>query len=151
MAAAVMDRQMERGRRFCFAGTPEVYFQKEIDNTRLVKMDDPQRARENRVLVVSLLIAFLLVMVYAYQHLKAIDYGYQIEQLRTERAQLEKANSELRAKESRLSSPERIEALARGMGLQDPEPGQISLVDAARPLTKGPVVASAHYAVASPQ
>ncbi len=151
-AAVVTNRQVERGRRFCFAGTPEVYFQKDIDNSRLVKMDDPQRARENRVLVVTLIVAFSLVMVYAYQHLKAIDYGYQIEQLRSERSNLEKANSELRAQEMRLSSPERIEAEARRLGLQDPEPGQIILVEAARPQASGPVIATAlHYSVVSPQ
>ncbi len=157
-AAAITTRpatgQAQRGRRFCFAGTPEVYFQKEIDNSRLVKVDDPRRARENRVLVVTLLIAFSLVMVYAYQHLKAIDYGYQIEQLRSEHASLEKVNSELRLQESQLSSPQRIHEQALSLGMVDAEPGQIVMLDASAPrMPQGGAMVAAvqHYSVISHQ
>ena len=33
-------------RKSCWLGTPEIYFRKTIDNSRLVKVEDPRRARE---------------------------------------------------------------------------------------------------------
>ena len=153
MAAAVLTRhnQPERGGKASHHGTPEVYFQKAIDNSRLVKVDDPQRAHEHRVLVAALVIAFALVMTYAWQHMKSIQYGYQIETLKTQRATLENENSQLRLEESSLTNPERIEAEAARLGLQDAEPGQIILLDAATTRADGGAVMAkaTHYSVIS--
>jgi hypothetical protein len=33
-------------RKSCWLGTPEIYFRKTIDNSRLVKVEDPRRERE---------------------------------------------------------------------------------------------------------
>ena len=38
----------------CWTGTPEIYFTKAIDNSRLVKVEDPRRAREMRQFGVAL-------------------------------------------------------------------------------------------------
>ena len=35
-------------RKSCWLGTPEIYFRKTIDNSRLVKVEDPRREREMR-------------------------------------------------------------------------------------------------------
>ncbi len=63
-------------------GTPEIYFAKAIDNSRLVKVEDPRRAREMRQFGIALACLFVLVMAYAFQHFKAIEYGYKIEALK---------------------------------------------------------------------
>jgi len=68
-----------------WTGTPEVYFHKVIDNSRLVKVEDPVRAREMRMLIVSLCCLFLFVMTYAVQHFKSIEYGYKIASMKNER------------------------------------------------------------------
>ena len=87
MAAAASARIVAPvGRRKpCWAGTPEVYFAKPIDNSRIVRVEDPQRSREMKFFGAALTCLFLLVMTFAWQHFKAIEYGYKIESLRSQR------------------------------------------------------------------
>jgi cell division protein FtsL len=123
-------------------GTPEVYFAKAIDNSRLVKVEDPRRAREMRQFGVALGCLFLLVMAYAFQHFKAIEYGYKIEALKSQRDSLVEMNRGLRLEEASLRDPERIDRLARQLGLQSPQAGQVIRMDVAVPPASGSVVAS---------
>ena len=66
-------------RRSFWTGTPDIYFAKAIDNSRLVKVEDPRRNREMKQFCTAMAFLFLLVFTYAWQHFKAIEYGYQIE------------------------------------------------------------------------
>ena len=84
MAAAQCAAPTMRRKR-TWTGTPEIYFAKAIDNSRLVKVEDPQRSREMKQFGVALSCLFLLVMTFAWQHFKAIEYGYKIEALRVQR------------------------------------------------------------------
>jgi cell division protein FtsL len=129
-------------RRSCWMGTPEVYFSKAIDNTRLVKVEDPRRAREMRQFGVALGILFVLVMAYAFQHFKAIEYGYKIETLKSQRDGLVEMNRALRLEEASLRDPERIDRMARELGLQSPQAGQVIRMDVTAPEASGAVVAS---------
>jgi cell division protein FtsL len=109
--------------------TPEFYFQKTIDNSRLVKVADPRRQREIRMFSSVVLAFFLLIMVYAGQHFRSIQYGYQIEAQRVERDRLVELNRTLRLEEAALRDPGRIDVLARRMGLESPHPGQVVRLD----------------------
>src|SRR5277367_1792492 len=105
--------------------TPEVFFTKRIDNTRLVTANDPQRAQEMRSFATAMALLFVLIMVYGWQHFSAIEYGYRIE---TEKQQIEALNEQnrhLRLTEAQLASPARIDVLARQQGLSAPLPGQV--------------------------
>lgn len=130
------------GRRPCWTGTPEIYFAKTIDNSRLVKVEDPRRNREMRQFGTALACLFLLVFTYAWQHFKAIEYGYQIESAKRDLISLTEFNRELRTEDASLRDPQRIDVLARQMGLVPPEPGQVIRMDAAADV-QGPVMASA--------
>jgi cell division protein FtsL len=134
-------RQEYYGGRRSWAGTPEVYFVKQIDNSRLVKVDDPQRKREMRTLCVGLAVLFALVMLYAWQHFSAIEYGYRIEALQTKRDNITEANRLLRLDLAELKDPERIDTLAKQMGLQAPDAGQVMRMDADPNTGAGPVMA----------
>ena len=129
-------------RRPCWTGTPEIYFTKAIDNSRLVKIEDPRHSREMRQFGVALTCLFLIVMTFAWQHFKAIEYGYKIEALRVQRNDLMESNRALRLEEAQLSDPERIDALARKQGLQSPQAGQVIRMDSAMPESDMPVMAS---------
>ena len=129
-------------RRPCWTGTPEIYFTKAIDNSRLVKIEDPNRGREMKQFGVALACLFLLVMTFAWQHFKAIEYGYKIEALRSTRNDLMEMNHALRLEEASLRDPERIDGLARKMGLQSPQAGQVIRMDSAMPQNDMPVMAS---------
>jgi cell division protein FtsL len=142
MAAAAIQAPLQTRRRLCWSGTPEIYFSKAIDNSRLVKVEDPRRTREMRQFGFALVCLFLLVMGYAFQHFKAIEYGYKIEALKSQREGLIEMNRALRLEEASLRDPERIDHMARELGLQSPQAGQVIRMDVAGPDASGSVVAS---------
>ncbi len=105
--------------------TPEVFFAKYIDNSRIVKADDPERRREMRTFSATMGLLFVLVMVYVWQHFSAIEVGYQIEAQKTHVEQMREENRQLRLSEAQLSDPGRIELIAKQLGLDAPQPGQV--------------------------
>jgi len=130
-------------RRPFWTGTPEIYFSKTIDNSRLVKMEDPRRNHEMKQFGTALAVLFLLVFGYTWQHFRAIEYGYQIETAKRELGGLTEMNHALRLEDASLRNPERIDLLARQMGLVPPTPGQVIRMDATNAGAQGPVMASA--------
>jgi len=141
-AAAIRATAPASRRKPCWTGTPEIYFAKAIDNSRLVKMEDPTRGHEMRQFAVALGCLFLLVMTFAWQHYKAIEYGYKIEALKIQRDGLIDINRSLRLEEASLRDPGRIDDWARRHGMQPPQAGQIIRMDAASD-PGAPVMASA--------
>src|SRR5258708_34351443 len=131
------------GHRPFWTGTPEIYFTKAIDNSRLVKMEDPRRNREMKQFCTALVCLFLLVFTYAWQHFKAIEYGYQIESAKREIGGLTEMNRALRLEHASFRDPERIDVIARRIGLLPPEPGQVIRIDSATADPSEPVVANA--------
>jgi hypothetical protein len=105
--------------------TPEFYFQKTIDNSRLVKVTDPQRRREIRLFSTAVAALFMVMMFYAWQHFSSIEYGYRVEAQKTERERLVEANRALTLEAASLRDPGRIDTLARKMGLESTQPGQV--------------------------
>ncbi len=132
----------ETQRRARRGPTPEVFFAKHIDNTRLVKADDPERRREMRQFAMVMSLLFVLVMVYVWQHLSAIEIGYQIEAQKQQVEQLREENRQLRLTEAQLTDPERIDKIAKQLGLDVPQPGQVVRPDGS--VTNGPVWAKAN-------
>src|SRR5580658_6202855 len=142
-AATIRGAVPDTGRRSIWTGTPEIYFSKAIDNSRLVKVEDPRRNREMKQFGTALACLFLLVFTYAWQHFKAIEYGYQIESAKRELSNLNEMNRALRLEDASLRDPERIDVMARRMGLVPPQPGQVIRLDNSVADGQGPVVASA--------
>ncbi len=105
--------------------TPEVFFTKHLDNTRIVKEDDPQRTREMRSFSIAMAMLFLLVMVYVWQHLSSIEYGYRVEAQKQQLSLMKEQNRQLRLNEAQMTDPGRIDQLARQLGLNEPQPGQV--------------------------
>lgn len=144
MAAIAIPMQAPRRQRrsSCWTGTPEIYFAKPIDNSRLVKVEDPRRSREMRQFGVAMCCLFLLVMAYTWQHFKAIEYGYKVETLRADRDGLTEMNRTLRLEAASLRSPERIDKLAREYGMQPAQAGQVIRMESTSPDAGMPVMAS---------
>jgi cell division protein FtsL len=105
--------------------TPEVFFTKHIDNSRIVKADDPERRREMRTFTAVMSVLFVLVMVYVWQHFSAIEIGYHVEAQKQQVEQLREQNRQLRLSEAQLTEPGRIDRVARQLGLNEPQPGQV--------------------------
>lgn len=143
MAAPAMASPSVRARRKpCWTGTPEVYFHKNIDNSRVVRVADPKRTREMAMFLAAVCCLFVLVMTYAWQHFSAIEYGYRIEALQAQKSGLVEINRALRLEDASLRDPGRIDQLARQMGLQTPTAGQVIMLDTALPDPSAPQMAS---------
>jgi hypothetical protein len=102
MAAAAAIRFSAPGarRKTLWTGTPEIYFSKAIDNSRLRKLEDPRRNREMKHFGTALAFLFLLVFTYAWQHFRAIEYGYQIESAKRELNGLTEMNRALQLEDA---------------------------------------------------
>jgi cell division protein FtsL len=135
--AELMAQQAQRRRR---ARTPEIYFAKHFDNTRLVKAADPVLAREMRVFSVAAALLFSLIMMYGLQHFYAIENSYRVESEKQTLEQLREQNRQLRLSEAELTEPARIDQAAHQLGLAAPQPGQVVYPDA-RPDSGAPVLA----------
>src|SRR6202041_458713 len=131
----------ETQRRARRGPTPEVFFTKHIDNSRIVKADDPERRREMRTFTAVMSVLFLLVMVYVWQHFSAIEIGYHVEAQKQQVEELREQNRQLRLTEAQLTDPGRIDKIARQLGLDSPQPGQVVRPDGGDP--NAPVLAQA--------
>jgi cell division protein FtsL len=123
----------------------EFFTVKHIDNSRLVRLVAPNHLRECvRVVSLGALIA-LGAFLYAWQHFETIQLRYQLESLRSERAQATELNQELKLEIAGLRAPERIDMIARRqLGLTAPVPGQVAPME----LPPNAVVAEARPAEA---
>jgi cell division protein FtsL len=120
--AELLTRQALRRRG---ARTPEFYFPKHFDNSRLVKAADPVRAHQMRQFSVAVALLFSLVMIYGLQHFYAIESGYRVESEKQVLDQLREENRQLRLSEAQLTEPGRVDTMARELGLAEPQPGQV--------------------------
>src|SRR3984957_3184425 len=139
-AAAAMNSAPAPRRNMFFTGTPEIYFGKAIDNSRLVKVEDPGRNREMKQFGTALAVLFLLVFTYAWQHFRAIEYGYLNESAKRTLNDLTEMNRSLRMEDASLRAPERIDVMARPMALVPTEPGQVIRMDNAPADSATPVM-----------
>ena len=115
-----------------WSGTPEIYFDKQIDNSRLVKIADRQRNRELGMFATSVAMLFLLVMVYAWQHFSAVEYGYKIESLQAQHQTFNEAHRALLLEQASLSDPERKVRSAVPPERQPPRQPDQAMSDAPR-------------------
>jgi cell division protein FtsL len=139
---AARNRELyETQRRARRGPTPEVFFAKHLDNSRIVKADDPERRREMRQFSVVMSVLFMVVMVYVWQHFSAIEIGYHVEAQKQQVEQMREENRQLRLTEAQLTDPGRIDKIAKKLGLDAPQPGQVVRPDGSD--ANAPVLAQA--------
>jgi len=115
----------EAQRRARRGPTPEVFFVKHLDNSRLVKAADPVRVKEMRRFALAMSVLFVVVMLYGWQHFSSIEIGYRVESEKQQLHQLEEQNRQLGLKEAQLCDLNRLDREARGLGMSAPRPGQV--------------------------
>jgi len=104
---------------------PEIYYTKHIDNSRLVREAALGKWREYFNLVVLVMLAFVLGLVFSWQHLECVQDGYEIQGLKKEYAKQQEWNHQLRLSQAKLADPQRIGPLAISLGMVSPSPKQI--------------------------
>ena len=125
--AELLAQQAFRRRR---VRTPEFFFARHFDNSRLVKAADPVRAREMRVFSAACAVLFSLIMIYGLQHFYAIESSYRVESEKQVLDQLREENRQLSLTRAELTQPGRIDQMARQLGMAEPQPGQVVHADA---------------------
>jgi cell division protein FtsL len=109
---------------------PRTYYVKRVDNSRLRREVDREKRRECYSLLGLSIVAFVIGLLYAWQHFDCVRYGYRIEQLKHQGAVLEESNRQLRLAQASLADPQRIDRLARHrLGLGPPSPQQVVLLE----------------------
>jgi cell division protein FtsL len=108
----------------------QFYTRKPIDNSRLVRSAAPHRVRELARLVILAGLVAGMALLYAWQHFTCIQMRYQLEALKSQRAQAIELNQNLKLEEAGLRAPARISDIARQqLGLTAPAPGQVAPFD----------------------
>jgi cell division protein FtsL len=120
----------------------EFHTVKRIDNSRLVRPEEPVRLQGlYRTAGWGAVIAAFL-MFYVYQHFRCIDLSFQLEDLKARQTKMSALNSELRLEIEGLRDPRRIDVIARRqLGLTEPLPTQVQEFEA----PAGAEVASIRY------
>jgi cell division protein FtsL len=120
----------------------EFHTVKRIDNSRLVRPEEPVRLQGlYRTAGWGAVIAAFL-MFYVYQHFRCIDLSFQLEDLKARQTKMSALNSELRLEIEGLRDPRRIDVIARRqLGLTEPLPTQVQEFEA----PAGAEVASVRY------
>jgi hypothetical protein len=93
---------------------------KEIDNSRVVRQSEPGMAETCwRFVTATALVAIVVVGLLAPNAYSVLN-GFQLEQLKQRRLELEAAQRTLAAETSSLTSPKRMHELADELGFIDP-------------------------------
>lgn len=80
------------------------------------------------VVLCTLVLTFGAVF-YIWQRYQYVRLGFEVNELRREKAQIEAVLEPLEVEAAYLSRPQRIEALARDQGLRPPAPEHVIVVD----------------------
>jgi cell division protein FtsL len=76
--------------------------------------------------LIIMALAGCVIFVTVWRRVAFIDIGYEIRSLESKESHLLHLQKEMEIEKAMLSSPERVERIARlRLGLRDPEPGQI--------------------------
>lgn len=104
----------------------DIYFVQNIDNSRVVRVADPRRRREQQIMLVAVGLVFLFLFGYTWQNYHMMRLGYQIESVRKQEASLRNWNRELRLEQAALRDPTRVYQVAENqLGLGSAQPGQL--------------------------
>jgi len=120
----------------------EVRFEKNINNLTLVREADTRREWE--YVAVALLGAMFVIGLLAYgaQLYQYQQYGYQIERAQARKVALERTRDSLRLYRNQLLEPNRIDQIARRMGMVSSVPGQLLTINLEFLTTANPQLAA---------
>ena len=91
----------------------EFYTTKRIDNSRLVRQAAPRRLREIAQKMAWGAALASCCLLYTWQHFQDIQLRYQLEDMQARHTQAVELNQQLHLEAASLSSPMRIDAIAR--------------------------------------
>ncbi len=112
-----------------FANEDIYLWVRKIDNTRVVRRDDPAASFLCWKLIGTCFAAAVLLIAVLLPSAYSLAAGYQIEQLKEEGQKLSNELSALELEQTSLISPQRMEELARMQQFVDPAPEKLVYLD----------------------
>lgn len=103
-----------------------VFYQKTIDNTRLVREPDPKGRNACWSAIGTAGAVVVLLGAALAPSLAGTVAGYKLERLRSEERRLLDERRVLELRRAAIASPQNLERLARERGLMPPAPGQVT-------------------------
>lgn len=126
----------------------DIYFVQAVDNSRVVRVADPRRRREQRIMLLAVGMVFLFLFGYTWQNYRMMRLGYQMEAVRKQSQGLQQWNRELRLEEAALRDPTRVYQVAENqLGMESAQPGQLKQLPTAGAAGGAPVLAAENQAV----
>jgi cell division protein FtsL len=133
--AASADAQARSTRGDCrvpvFANDDIYFFVKHVDNSRVVRAEDPEARGACWKMIGSVVAAAVLLVAVLLPSAYSLLAGYQVQSLKVEAERLETEHASLELKEAALLSPARMEELARMQQFIDPAPDKVVYLDGA--------------------
>lgn len=91
-----------------------------------IQPTQPVKNNQDRLLAVLLSCALVgVALLLVWQRLRVVQLGYVLSTTTKLERRLEQENRELKLELATLTSPERLEAMARRLGLREPKKGQV--------------------------
>ena len=115
-----------------FANEDIYFFVKRIDNSRVVRADDPAAGSTCWKTIGSVVAAVVLLVGVLLPSAYGLLAGYQIQSLRREGQRLATEQASLELQEAALVSPQRMEELARIQQFIDPAPNKVVYLEGQR-------------------
>ncbi len=110
--------------------TIDIQFDKKIDNSRIQRDFDSSCSREYLSLTLLGAVFVVCALFYGWQQYQWIQYGYRIEEKQKQIEELVEVGRQLTVERGMLASPQRIDAIARSLGMITPNPDGIVMLDA---------------------
>ena len=105
------------------------HFVKKIDNSGVVREDDPRAGRACWKVIGTGVVSTLALLCLMLPSVLGLLSGYQLQTLRDERQKLETAIAAAELEESRLLSPEQLDKVAKQHDYAAPAPGRMVFLD----------------------
>ena len=101
-----------------------------VYNLPVVKEKDTRRKRDMTKFLLLGLLVLMLFLFYLWFQMEALNYGYKINEQKDMQKELLETNKRLRLEKDSLSSPARIEKIARErLHMKEPSENQVIIVD----------------------
>lgn len=112
-----------------FANEEILFFVKRIDNSRVVRAADPAARGRCWKLIGSVVGAVVLLIGVLLPSAYERNAGYSIQSLRQEGQRLDADQASLELRQAQLTSPARIQELAREQDFEDPPPAKVQYLE----------------------
>jgi hypothetical protein len=129
LSSHVQTREPDSDRIRAFANEDVFFFTKRIDNSRIVRQQDPSAGRVCWGMIGASMAGAVAIVAVMLPALYSAFAGYKLEELREERARLTHDHVLLELQEAKFLNPRHLQELADKQSFVDPDPRKIVYLD----------------------